>query len=427
MFGSSVLEVAIGVVFVYLLFSLICTVVNEGIASLCNQRGKNLFDGIRNLLNDPEFTGLAQQIYSHGLVDGISQNAADSSKPNRLPSYMSSGTFALALLDIMGSRGVGASWPAVIAQRQRELDDAKAKQAADSGNAELKKAVADAQAVLDKAVEDASKAKTSEQKHQEAQRAAQAVKGFKDLKKIQEASAKLEEALAAGRELAARHPDPLGNFEQAVAALGPGHTKESLQVLVDKTRREIAVASSEVVSIEHQAMQLQRNVEGWFNTTMDRVSGWYKRWTQVVSLATAFLVVFVANADTIMLTKRLTRDNVLRASLVSAADKAAQSKASENDQAQQELLKQAAGLDLPLGWMPAQPAGANPSAPNYAMAYRTDQVPDSFAGWVMKFLGLMISVFAVSLGAPFWFDTLGKLTNLRGSGKQPDASQKPAL
>ena len=60
MFGSSVLEVATGIAFICLLLSLVCTVINECIASLINQRGKNLLEGIKNLLDDSKFTGLAQ-------------------------------------------------------------------------------------------------------------------------------------------------------------------------------------------------------------------------------------------------------------------------------------------------------------------------------------------------------------------------------
>ena len=106
MFGSSILEAAIAVIFVYLLLSLMCTALNEGIASLIQQRGKNLFEGIKNLLNDPTFTGLAQQVYNHGLIGGISQNAANPGKQTRLPSYISSENFSLALLDILGTRGI---------------------------------------------------------------------------------------------------------------------------------------------------------------------------------------------------------------------------------------------------------------------------------------------------------------------------------
>src|SRR5450631_3959339 len=116
MFGSNILDVAIGVVFIYLLLSLICSGINEGIASMLNKRGQILFEGIKNLLNDPTFTGLAQKLYTHGLVDGISQDAINPDKPNRLPSYMSSNTFAMALLDILTAHNAGERWQGVVKQ-----------------------------------------------------------------------------------------------------------------------------------------------------------------------------------------------------------------------------------------------------------------------------------------------------------------------
>jgi len=81
MFGSNTLEVAIGIVFVYLLLSLFCTAVNENIAATIQRRGKNLKAGLQNLLNDPDFTALAQQLYSHGLVCGVSKDATNPAKP----------------------------------------------------------------------------------------------------------------------------------------------------------------------------------------------------------------------------------------------------------------------------------------------------------------------------------------------------------
>src|SRR5438067_13724534 len=109
MFGSNVLDVAIGLIFIYLFLSVACTAVSEGIASVLNMRGTNLFKGIKNLLNDPDFTGLAQQLYSHGVVDGISKEASNPSKLNRRPSYMPASHFSLALLDILSARGVVAA------------------------------------------------------------------------------------------------------------------------------------------------------------------------------------------------------------------------------------------------------------------------------------------------------------------------------
>src|ERR1700756_6025805 len=107
MFGSNSLEVATGIIFIFLLLSLICSVINEGIAAALEQRGKNLLEGIKNLLNDPEFTSLAQHVYNHGLIGGVIQGVTDFSQKNRLPSYIAPTNFALALIDILGSKGAG--------------------------------------------------------------------------------------------------------------------------------------------------------------------------------------------------------------------------------------------------------------------------------------------------------------------------------
>lgn len=418
MFGSSILEAAIGLIFIYLLLSLICSVINETIATALNQRGKNLFEGIKNILNDPKFTGLAQQIYTHGLVDGISQEASNPGKPNRLPSYMASRTFALALLDVLASQGVEESWKDIVSQREAALTAAKTKFEASPGDTGLQQIFDEAQAALGKAQWLLQKAGEARQAHDQAKRAAQEVTGPTDFDKLRLASAKLKKALVIGRALAVEFPDPLANIQKAVYNLPEGHTKESLLILIDKTKRETAFVPSEIIAAGHQLERLQENIEQWFNDTMDRVSGWYKRWTQRVVLAISIFLVFAANADTLMLAKRLTRDSALRASIVTAAEQVAQNDAAnpaENIQARQELLKVAETLNLPLGWMPGQ------NDP-----YATEQVPDSFAGWLLKVPGLLISIFAVSLGAPFWFDTLSKFINLRGAGTPPGESKKSA-
>jgi hypothetical protein len=42
-----------------------------------------------------------------------------------------------------------------------------------------------------------------------------------------------------------------------------------------------------------------------------------------------------------------------------------------------------------------------------------------------KVLGLLVTAFALTLGAPFWFDLLGKVSNLRGSGPPATTESKP--
>jgi hypothetical protein len=412
MFGSSILDVAIGIVFIYLLLSLVCTAINEAISSFVNQRGKNLFEGIKNLLNDPKFTQLAQQLYTHGLVAGISQDAADPRKPNRLPSYMPSKTFALAMLDILGSLGVGHSAQARVESQQKALDVANAKLAANPGDKALELAVVEQQAELASAKEWLQRSDALKQAHMDARIAAQSVTGPNDIGPLRVASAKLEAALSLGRSLAAQCSDALGNVHKAVESLPEGHTKETLLVLIGKTRRESALVAGKVSSAEEQLERFQQNVESWYNEAMDRIGGWYKRWTQRILLVIAAVLVLAVNADTIMLAKRFARDDALRASVVAVAEKSVRGGDAAD---QQQLLSAAAKLGLPLGWVPdAQDPGAH------------EQLPVTAGGWLLKLSGLLLTMLACSLGAPFWFDTLSKFINLRGAGTPPGEGKKSA-
>ena len=146
LFGSTMLEVAIGMVFVYLLLSLLCSAINEYIEATLNYRGKNLRKGIELLLNDqgrgeqhlthlsrllqrwgitspipspdseeaagdevrsspsspPDVSApkinLVDALYSHGLIRGLYRDQ----RQRKLPSYIPARTFALALWNMAG-------------------------------------------------------------------------------------------------------------------------------------------------------------------------------------------------------------------------------------------------------------------------------------------------------------------------------------
>jgi hypothetical protein len=422
MFGSSILEVAIGIVFVYLLLGMVCTMANEWIASVLNQRGRNLLAGIKNLLNDPEFTGLAQQLYNHGLVDGIIQGVTDPSKRHRLPSYISSKTFALALVDILGSRGAAESFlnSDVVRRKQNELQQAQANQQDNPNDPRLRDAVSEAQAALKKAMDNQQTAQDATAKHKAAEAAARQVTGPKDLQAIARASTTLQEALAVSRRLAAQWPNPLGSVQKAVEALPNGHTREALLVLIDKTTHEMAFVTKEVRTGEHQLEALRQNVEHWFNDAADRFTGWYKRWTQVISLIVAAVLVIAANADTLTIANRLARDSALRSSVVTAAESAVVGDPAKNQDGRQKLLEMSENLNLPLGW-----TSSKVSLENASGVTQTPQGTVDCLGRVgMKLLGLAISILAVSLGAPFWFDTLNKFMNVRSAGLVPPKGRR---
>lgn len=86
-FGSTMIEVAIGIVFVYLLVSLLCSALNELVEALLKYRATYLKRGIRQLLGNE---ALAQQFFDHPLVKPLGKR----------PSYISARTFSLALWNI---------------------------------------------------------------------------------------------------------------------------------------------------------------------------------------------------------------------------------------------------------------------------------------------------------------------------------------
>ena len=89
MFGSQILEVAIGLAFVYLLLSAICSGLNEWVAKRLTRRATMLEEAIKNLFNDP---WAAKKIYENPLIQGLARGQGR-------PSYIPSNLFAQAWLD----------------------------------------------------------------------------------------------------------------------------------------------------------------------------------------------------------------------------------------------------------------------------------------------------------------------------------------
>jgi len=73
MFGSNMIEVAVGLTFFYVLLALICSTINEWIVTLLKLRSKNLHKGIKALLEDPTSHDLAQAVYEHPLITGLAK------------------------------------------------------------------------------------------------------------------------------------------------------------------------------------------------------------------------------------------------------------------------------------------------------------------------------------------------------------------
>jgi len=96
MFGSTALDVAIGLFVLYFVLSTVCSAMNEAISGLLAQRARTLEEGIRALLNDPQGAGLAAEFFAHPLVKSLMKPGS-----HHPPSYIPSHVFATALLDVV--------------------------------------------------------------------------------------------------------------------------------------------------------------------------------------------------------------------------------------------------------------------------------------------------------------------------------------
>ena len=145
--------------------------------------------------------------------------------------------------------------------------------------------------------------------------------------------------------------------------------------------------------------KLKRRVAEWFDAAMERVAGWYKRQVTWFLLALATVVTLAVNADTIRIAEQLWRDAALRGAVAAAAEEAV----AAGDLGR---LDERAELDtFPLGYPDGFPGSAG-------ITFRM------IVGW-------LLTIAAISLGAPFWFDLLGKVARLRAAGRVRGAGAGP--
>jgi hypothetical protein len=132
-----------------------------------------------------------------------------------------------------------------------------------------------------------------------------------------------------------------------------------------------------------------QRIASWFDASMDRLSGAYKRRIQVCSFCIALGLAALLNVDAIALAKQLWVNPTISAIAASITD--------------QDMLKTKLDLwsqSFPIGWT----------------------LPKTVAGpwtWPAMGLGWLPTATATLFGAPFWFDTLQRFVQLRGTGTAP--------
>ncbi|MHA6890846.1 hypothetical protein [Ralstonia pseudosolanacearum] len=178
----------------------------------------------------------------------------------------------------------------------------------------------------------------------------------------------------------------IAGLQASIAALPGGKAKQALSALLTQANGNLS--------------QFQRDVEHWFDDAMDRVSGIYKRRAHNFLLIFGIAIAFGGNIDTIAIAQTLWTSTAARVQVAAAAQQATAG-AKGADSLAPGATAQLADLPIPIGWHD------KPSESSVILA---------------KIVGCLITALAISLGAPFWFDTLQKFLNLRTTGPRPAKS-----
>jgi hypothetical protein len=162
------------------------------------------------------------------------------------------------------------------------------------------------------------------------------------------------------------------------------------------------VSSAGLSNAQRKLEAVRAELERAFDEAMDRASGWYKRYVQWWLIVLSLIVTIGLNVSAFTVGERLWKDDALRAAVVQQA----QAAVAEGEQQPSEEAKTPADvakeidaineLKLPIGWADANTQG---------------DFWSRLAGW-------LVTAALISLGAPFWFDVLGKLSSLRGTGNR---------
>jgi hypothetical protein len=368
MSGYAIVDVAIGLSFVFLILSVVATSVVEAVAGLLSARAKTLEDWLAANLTphaEPRPVGLAARVEHHA------RNAAEAvagavrprpptqelqrarhilghpvvyamTKGTSRPSYVPRERFVSALL----GRG-GETRTKLFAALASDDDPAgKAKQVIDGiPDPELKKEL--------------NGLWTTSRRN---------VEKFRGL----------------AQEWFAAAPAADERIGVLIGDLPAGPMKQAMQSLWIEAHRD--------------ATAFRGEAEVWFDQAMQRLSGSYKRRTQVWLWALGLAFAVLLDIDAVRISNALWQDQTLRQLLVNQAVLTTPATGVDPASASHQL----SALGLPLGW---------------------DGWPSGFTNWFSTLFGLVVTSAAVSLGAPFWFDSLSKLAHLRNAGPKPASGE----
>jgi hypothetical protein len=329
MLDSAILDVVIGLLFVFFVFSLLVSGMNEGVRKLLNTRSKVLWASVRRMLGEPADdprTRLNPRLPAEptrGTADGVAPpGATPIAAENPLLSVQLFNHPLIANLD-----------PAL---------EGKPTRIAHIPPREFARAVVDVLAPRD----------------------------------------------ATGSPL-------WGELASAVASL-PAPLRAQFEILLQEAEGDVRA--------------FRAAVEGWFDSSMERVSDWYKKRTRKAMAVYGLLVAGLFNVSAVVITGDLYEDEVVRDALVSLAESRVAEEspsAGEGSCTDRECIEDSVGAlvetRIPVLWRRCEVGDGTTALCGFETGGR----------WAATIIGWIVTAVALSMGASFWFALLKRAFRVR--------------
>jgi hypothetical protein len=373
MLSSPIIDLAVGLVFVFGVTAALSSVFTELIARFLGLRAAYLLGGLRELLDGTgSQTALNDAIGNYNEMKALVKGAVPVTGGGAAPPATKSATGALLGSPILRSQGMIGQ----ISSRDLTLEPGKHGRPSRITTGTWKRPW----------------------------RACRSLPSYISSTSFSAAIIDLLVPNAAGQTTMAQVQDGIDALPEWMPTL-----KQSLQTLAANAGEDIDL--------------FRTSVENWYDDHMSRVSGWYKRHVAKITIVVGTTLILLLNINTLTIGRTLWNNSVVRTavSTVAANTTSCQNQSQRDCLAGlQKQLSDAAQAGLPIGWGTVPDCAAPKTSCNW-LDQRGIFSRHGGSGWeiALVLIGFLITIIALTPGARFWFDILGKLGSLRTTGPKP--------
>ena len=420
MLDSSILEVVISIVFIYILLSILVTQMNTVVSTMLKLRAKHLRQGIGAMIDDPI---LRAKLFTHPLVRMVKgelvlpDQRIDEEKAEKISkgpvtdiSWIEPRTFVNVLMTLVRVDSDNELFGALL----NIIDGMPA-------GAERRRL----RLIVNKIINSGD-----------------------GLDELRATIPLLEEPIY--REALT---EALDQIDDEIGRLGlePNSVVSLIAGLRNIKNPYFRTAMESILATARTLDEAEAQLEAWFNDGMDRVGQRFARTMQILTMTMGLLLAVVLNIDSLNLAYSLWNDPILRTAVASTAQQVditaleatvseAEALAEATPETTEEYLEntgeaiaaasatlnQLVELNLPIGWRYVDLGDIPPDSTNPLDQERLNDAtnlwnyipfanPNWLGMWLVKIIGLGATVLALSQGAPFWFNILRRITG--GSSK----------